>query len=262
MEEGNQWLATTLGGYEQDVLGDYYRKTLENLSYEDRSGNLISEAEMSTRLPHHMVEPDYFLRINPVKCGLLKYGIYLHPRSRPSQVASEDNRRRDHQRSPIDIYRDRNQRLKFKDSQKTKRTKTSLISSDLHVYATKIENYWHGITSTMHLYVACRSTFPDDPAWPNMEYFLEHQDLRHWRRASQRLLVFASRRSPPAKPAPHSVPLLRFFRRPTPSASRTPRRYLPTSTRTRRSADIELLKLLNRFYYGQLFPGVIGKMRY
>ncbi|KAI6081936.1 hypothetical protein F4821DRAFT_274522 [Hypoxylon rubiginosum] len=124
--EGNQWLIATLGGYEQDVLGDYYRKTfLENLSYEDRSGNLISEVEMSTRLPHHMVEPDYFLRINPVKCGLLKYGIYLH----------------------------------------------------LHAYATNIENGWHGITSTMHLYVACRSMFPDDPVWPDMEYFLEHQDL-------------------------------------------------------------------------------------
>ncbi|KAI8963497.1 hypothetical protein F5Y11DRAFT_356297 [Daldinia sp. FL1419] len=34
-----------------------------------------------------------------------------------------------------------------------------------------------GISTMMHLYIAARSLYPEDPVWPDMEYFLQTQDL-------------------------------------------------------------------------------------
>ncbi|KAI1760162.1 hypothetical protein GGR53DRAFT_96820 [Hypoxylon sp. FL1150] len=128
--EGNEWLAKTLGDYERDVLGDHFRHMLSRVAFTDGAGQPIRQADMDpirARLvfPIFMTEPNYFLRINPVKCGMLKYGMYLQA----------------------------------------------------HNYGTKIEDDWRGVTATIHLYIACRSIFPDDPVWPDMEYFLKFQDL-------------------------------------------------------------------------------------
>ncbi|KAI1773199.1 hypothetical protein F4818DRAFT_423539 [Hypoxylon cercidicola] len=129
--EGIQWLAATLGGYELAVLGDHFRKMITGGDLIDPSGRRIplsrslDAARDQSGLHEFLYEPDYFLRINPVKCGMLKYGLYLQP----------------------------------------------------HNYAADLEASWRSITSMVHLYMACRSVFPDDPVWPDMEYFLERQDL-------------------------------------------------------------------------------------
>ncbi|KAI0849444.1 hypothetical protein F5Y00DRAFT_269426 [Daldinia vernicosa] len=113
--QGSQWLATTLAAYELDVLGDNFRRKL--LGGDELRGN--------PEVPEFVQEPDYFLRINPVKCGMLKYGLYQQP----------------------------------------------------HNYGCRFEEAWRGITSMVHLYVAGRSLYPNDPVWPDMEYFLQNQDL-------------------------------------------------------------------------------------
>ncbi|XXH01861.1 hypothetical protein Hte_008223 [Hypoxylon texense] len=129
--EGVQWLTTTLGAYELDVLGDNFRKTFTSGGMRDQSGRTVPVSRNMDAIrgqpgvPEFLFEPDYFLRINPVKCGMLKYGLYLQP----------------------------------------------------HNYAVQLEVAWRGITGMVHLYIACRSIFPDDPVWPDMEYFLSHQDL-------------------------------------------------------------------------------------
>ncbi|KAI4861932.1 hypothetical protein F4820DRAFT_41118 [Hypoxylon rubiginosum] len=130
-DRGTQWLAATLGAYELDVLGDNFRKKLISFDIRDLSGRTVPfshNMDAVRGLPgthEFMYEPDYFLRINPVKCGMLKYGLYLQP----------------------------------------------------HNYAVQFEAGWRGVTGMVHLYIACRSIFPDDPVWPDMEYFLSHQDL-------------------------------------------------------------------------------------
>ncbi|KAI0179859.1 hypothetical protein GGR52DRAFT_587363 [Hypoxylon sp. FL1284] len=131
-EQGTQWLAATLGAYELDVLGDNFRKTLIGANVmRDANGRTMPlsrnlDAIRGQPGTHEfMFEPDYFLRINPVKCGMLKYGLYLQS----------------------------------------------------HNHAVQFEASGRNITPMVHLYVACRTVFPDDPVWPDMEYFLGHQDL-------------------------------------------------------------------------------------
>ncbi|KAK6952779.1 hypothetical protein Daesc_005073 [Daldinia eschscholtzii] len=114
-DEGFKWLMNTLAIYEKDILHDNLRR---ELSVSDELNGIAG-------LPERILEPDYFLRINPVKCGMLKYGI----------------------------------RMQY------------------HRYACDLEGVWRGITCMIHLYVAGRSLYPGDPLWPDMEYFLRHQDL-------------------------------------------------------------------------------------
>lgn len=119
--QGTVWLNSTLDCYELDILGDNFRKTLMGGGIVDsRTMRPASfspdEIKNVPGLPQFFREPDFFLRHNFVKCGMLKYGIYLHT----------------------------------------------------HHYAVSFEFAWRGITSMVHLYVACRSLFPDDPVWPDM----------------------------------------------------------------------------------------------
>ncbi|KAI1081969.1 hypothetical protein F5B20DRAFT_588088 [Whalleya microplaca] len=78
--------------------------------------------------PEFFRDPDYFLRINPLKCGMLKYGLYLHTHS---------------------------------------------------YVADHLEETWLGITCMLQLYVTCRTLWPLDPVWHDMEYFMHHQDVEH-----------------------------------------------------------------------------------
>ncbi|KAI2779910.1 hypothetical protein F4815DRAFT_163251 [Daldinia loculata] len=127
--QASQWLATTLAAYESDVLKDNFRRKLVGGDVRDPSGWTIhpdlDELRGKPDIPEFIQEPDYFLKINPVKCGMLKYGLYQQP----------------------------------------------------HNYGCKFEEAWRGITSMVHLYIAGRSLYPNDPVWPDMEYFIQKQDL-------------------------------------------------------------------------------------
>ena len=46
----------------------------------------------------------------------------------------------------------------------------------LHATGLGVESHTKGISDLAHLYAACRISYPDDPAWPDMEYLLERQD--------------------------------------------------------------------------------------
>ncbi|OTB11268.1 hypothetical protein K445DRAFT_26831 [Daldinia sp. EC12] len=116
-DKGFKWLMDLLHIYEQDILHDNLRREV----------SVLDELDGIAGLPERILEPDYFLRINPVKCGMLKYGIHMQ----------------------------------------------------YHRYACDLEGVWRGLTSMVHLYVAGRSLYPGDPVWPDMEYFLRHQDLDH-----------------------------------------------------------------------------------
>ncbi|KAI0006514.1 hypothetical protein F4779DRAFT_596171 [Xylariaceae sp. FL0662B] len=122
--EGSQWLAMFLSAHERDVLEDNFRKQISMSGGRDLSGRFVipnlDDLDDIPGLPEFIKERDYFLRINPVKCGILKYNLYLQT----------------------------------------------------HNHAVNLEGSWRGITCMVHLYVACRSLFPEDPVWPDMEYFL------------------------------------------------------------------------------------------
>lgn len=119
--QGTEWLRSTLDVYELDILGDNFRRTLAGGGIMDARTMRVASLDLDDLknvpgIPEFLREPDFFLRNNYVKCGMLKYGLHLHT----------------------------------------------------HHYAVSFEFAWRGITSMVHLYVACRSLFPDDPVWPDM----------------------------------------------------------------------------------------------
>jgi hypothetical protein len=118
--EGTRHLEARLGVYEFLIIGDPFgQHTLPAyLRYDVTGSNIVS-------WNNFFKEPDNILRINPVRCGVLKYGVHLI----------------------------------------------------LHRYAVGFEMKSHVITSMIHLYAACRFAYPEDPVWPDMEYFLHHQDV-------------------------------------------------------------------------------------
>ncbi|KAJ9157442.1 hypothetical protein NKR23_g49 [Pleurostoma richardsiae] len=115
--EGTRHLEARLGVYEFLILGDPFgQHTLPAyLRYDVTGSNIVS-------WNNFFKEPDNILRINPVRCRVLKYGVHLI----------------------------------------------------LHPYAVGFEMKSHVITSMIHLYAACRFAYPEDPVWPDMEYFLHH----------------------------------------------------------------------------------------
>lgn len=76
---------------------------------------------------HLMTTLDEFLFYNPIRCGVLKYNLYLSTRQS----------------------------------------------------ACAFENQHLAMTSMAHVYMAGRLAFPDDPVWPDMEYFLQNQEVDH-----------------------------------------------------------------------------------
>ncbi|KAH9909765.1 hypothetical protein F4778DRAFT_13067 [Xylariomycetidae sp. FL2044] len=126
------WLSSVMSAYELDISGDNFRKTAMAASaMKDSRGNSrkFKEEYLSNApgVPEHLLKPDYFLHCNPLKCGLLKYGIYLQR----------------------------------------------------HNASVQLEYTWRGICQMVHLYTATRSVYPNDPVWPDMEFFLQYQDLPH-----------------------------------------------------------------------------------
>ncbi|KAK7977359.1 hypothetical protein PG996_003424 [Apiospora saccharicola] len=49
----------------------------------------------------------------------------------------------------------------------------------VHCAGVCFEEYWSGLNSLIHVYAACRRLHPDDPVWPDMEFFLHNQDVNH-----------------------------------------------------------------------------------
>ncbi|KAH9908419.1 hypothetical protein F4778DRAFT_795844 [Xylariomycetidae sp. FL2044] len=132
VEKAKECLASLMSSYESDVLGDNFRNHVRNPVDGMRNAESgltqnigLDNISSILDLPHIITEPYHYLSINPVKCGLLKYGIYMQS----------------------------------------------------HNYAAIFEGSWRGLTSMVHLYVACRSLYPEDPVWPDMEHFLHYQDL-------------------------------------------------------------------------------------
>lgn len=116
-----EWLESVLGAYELDVLGDNFRKICADGLLDPKTGKSfplsLDELRNIQDIPKFCIEPDHFLRINPVKCGMLKYGLHLQ---------------------------------------------------EHHWAAKTFEKPMRICTSMAHLYVACRSLFPEDPVWPDM----------------------------------------------------------------------------------------------
>lgn len=121
-DRGFQQLTKILKDYEGDIFEDYFRRKLfAGTVKHPKTGQIVDIDDVGdSGAPEFIKQRDYFLRINPVKCGMLKYGVYLHP----------------------------------------------------HQNAIKFEEAWRGITGTLHLYIACRSLFPDQPVWPDMEFLI------------------------------------------------------------------------------------------
>lgn len=127
-----QWMGDTIRAYELDVLEDNFRKAgvircLRAITYKGKKLPIKSIADIPPDygVPDFVKEPDFYLRNNPIKCGMLQYGLYLQT----------------------------------------------------HSFGYKMEDTWRGIVGMIHLYAACRSLYPEDPVWPDMEYFLHHQDI-------------------------------------------------------------------------------------
>ncbi|KAI1126901.1 hypothetical protein F5Y10DRAFT_293264 [Nemania abortiva] len=127
-----QWMQEVVRMYELDVLEDNFRKggivgNLKAIRYKGKKLriNSVDDIPPDYEMPNFMKEPDFYLRNNPIKCGMLQYGIYLQT----------------------------------------------------HNFGHKIEYTWRGVVAMIHLYAACRSLYPDDPVWPDMEYFLHHQNI-------------------------------------------------------------------------------------
>ncbi|KAI1323372.1 hypothetical protein F5Y16DRAFT_425242 [Xylariaceae sp. FL0255] len=126
-KERTKWISDVLHAYELDVLGDNFRKTAFRLGMASSggiAGGRLDQISRDPRVPAFIREPDWFLKQNPVKFGMLKYGIYLQS----------------------------------------------------HVFGSGLDGGF-GFMSLIHLYIACRSLYPDDPVWPDMEYFLHFQDI-------------------------------------------------------------------------------------
>lgn len=129
---GIQWMADVIRAYEQDVLEDHFGKAgivscLRAICYKGKKLPIksVDDIPPDYDMPDFMKEPDFYLLNNPIKCGMLQYGIYLQT----------------------------------------------------HNFAHGMEHTWRGIVAMIHLYAACRSLYPDDPVWPDMEYLLHHQDI-------------------------------------------------------------------------------------
>jgi hypothetical protein len=69
-------------------------------------------------------QPHYLLRHHPMRCGMLKYDVYLQ----------------------------------------------------LYATGTGVENQVLMMSMLAHLYAACRSSYREDPVWPDMEFMMERQD--------------------------------------------------------------------------------------
>lgn len=108
--------------YLKGVLG-----TLEDIALKDKYGRNLKVISQRDPTQYTGSEPDAFLRQNPLRCGMLKYDLYLQ----------------------------------------------------LHKHALEHEGKSRWLTNMMHVYVACRSVYPDDPVWPDMEWVLRRQDKNH-----------------------------------------------------------------------------------
>ena len=53
----------------------------------------------------------------------------------------------------------------------------SIVSS--HCAGICFEKQWQGLASLVHVYAACRRVHPNDPVWPDMELFLQNQNVNH-----------------------------------------------------------------------------------
>ncbi len=82
--EAVTFINATLHAYELDILRDGFRSALIGGGMRDpRTGGKVQSNLNQMRdmpgFPEYLLEPDLFLEINPVKCGMLKYGLYLQP---------------------------------------------------------------------------------------------------------------------------------------------------------------------------------------
>lgn len=121
-----RWISDVARDYQEDILEEkIYQDYLRNLGdLRLKDGPLIPAAVLrkeprnSPKVPPFLWERDHILRLNPVKCGTLKYGMYLKP----------------------------------------------------HKFACDYVALLSGLslTAMVHLYVAGRSLFPNDPVWPDM----------------------------------------------------------------------------------------------
>ncbi|ROV86761.1 hypothetical protein VMCG_10893 [Cytospora schulzeri] len=108
-----------------DIAAEAFKR-IEDEVLKDTTGEIIRRVFKRPQ-PKIIVEPDAYLKRNPVRCGMLKLDLYLQ----------------------------------------------------LHRRAFQVEVSWLGITSMVHLYLACRQVFPEDPVWPDMEHVLGILDLEH-----------------------------------------------------------------------------------
>ncbi|KAI1179018.1 hypothetical protein F4777DRAFT_535287 [Nemania sp. FL0916] len=118
--------------YELDVLEDNFRKSgildyIRRITYKGKVLPIksIDDIPPDYDMPDFMKEPDFYLRNNPIKCGILEYGLCIQA----------------------------------------------------HNFGYRLEDGWRGILAMTHLYAACTLLYPDDPVWPDMEYFLHYQDV-------------------------------------------------------------------------------------
>lgn len=100
---------------------------ISEIALEDQYGQNLKRIFTCDLSRYTGPEADPFLRQNPLRCGMLKYDLYLQ----------------------------------------------------LHRRSLMFEEKSNWVTAMMHLYVACRSVFADDPVWPDMEYLLGREDSDH-----------------------------------------------------------------------------------
>lgn len=108
-------------------MNDMLESVLEDGFGRDIRSQLGSPLAKTASSTCCLLQPDFFLKSKPIRCGLMKYNLYM-------QIVDEALR----------------------------------IDMGLLVMAPLI-----------HLYKACQLAFPDAPVWPELEFLLKYQNIKH-----------------------------------------------------------------------------------